>query len=87
LFYFARGLVHFGDERMFEWFIGASGAGHDAANSADELNGDGGFCDANQSCLDSIDGQRGSDGVQGGALLGSGLREFCSDCHSYDHNV
>jgi hypothetical protein len=87
LFCFARGLVHLGDERMLERFIGAFGAGHNAANSADELNGDGGVCDANQSCLDGIDGQRRSDGIQGGALLGRGLREFRADRYADSHYV
>lgn len=61
--------------------------GHNAADSTSEFSGDGGLLFTDQSCLDSVDGQCGSRGIQGGALLGSGVREFRADWNIDDHDL
>ena len=48
-----------------------------------ESDGDGGERESDQSELDGIDGQRGSDGVSGGALPGRGMQHLRAD---WDHD-
>ena len=48
-------------------------SGHAAADGADESDSDGDQRQPDQSELDGIDGQRGSDGISGGTLPGGGV--------------
>ena len=47
-----------------------------AAEGAERADGDGGAQQPDQSDVDGGDGQRGGDGVSGGAVPGRGLRDF-----------
>lgn len=64
-----------------EFFFYAD-ARHNSADGASEFDVDGNFGCADQSFLDGVDGQRGGGWVQGGAMLGCQLREFCADCNT-----
>jgi hypothetical protein len=73
------------DARGMLWaseFFFRTDTGHDSTDSPDEFDGDSDFGYTDQSFLDGIDGQCGGDRVQGGAVRGSGLREFCTDCNA-----
>ena len=56
----------------------ASNSGHATADGAEQSDGDG-KREPDQSELDGIDGQRGGDGISGGAMPGRGLYELCTD--------
>lgn len=66
---------------LWEFFC-CGDARHDSAINAGEFDGGGDFGYADQSFLDGVDGQRGCGWIQGGAMLGSRLREFCADCNT-----
>jgi hypothetical protein len=80
--------VHVGvDAYRMQWsgeffYCGDADARHDSAINAGEFDGDSNFGYADQSFLDGVDGQRGCGRIQGGAMLGSRLREFCADCNT-----
>ena len=58
--------------------VACPAAGHAGADGAGGGVGDATSRDPDQSDLDGVDGQRGGDGVSGGAVPGRGVRELCA---------
>jgi hypothetical protein len=75
-------------ERLFEYRIGGDAFWHrhHASNGPLEFEGCGFFEFADRAYLDGFDRQRWGDGIQGGALRGSGLLVVCADWDDQRHH-